>query len=124
MPIILKNKRAMVEEYFELKQEIRRKMYESVQLSSFEKAETLYYNIAKISEEDGLEIAFDIIYKESKENAAYIEEAFLENVYERFHMNGNQANINSLKKRIEKNKEKPAANILYKQILNMRNVPD
>jgi len=109
----------MREEYFKLKQEIRRKLSESVQLNSFEKAEALYYDVAEISEEDSLEVAFDIIYKESEENAAYIEETFLENVYERFHTDGNQTNINSLKKRIEKNKEKPAANILYKQMLDM-----
>ena len=108
------------EEYLKLKQEIRKKLYESVQLNNFEKTEALYYDIAEISDEDSLEVAFDIIYKESEENAMYIEETFLENVEERFYKEGNYTNINSLKKRIEKNKAKLAVNIFYKQMLEMK----
>lgn len=77
----------MKEEYFKLKQEIREILNEYVQSHCFEEAEVLYYDI---SEEDGLELAFDIIYKESGENVAYIEETFLENVYERFCKANNQ----------------------------------
>lgn len=110
----------MKEEYFKLKQEIQAILNEYVQSHCFEEAEVLYYDISEVSEEDGLELAFDIIYKESGENVAYIEETFLENVYERFYKSNNQVIADSLKKRIENNKSKPAANILYKQILDLK----
>ena len=90
-----------------------------MQSHCFEEAEVLYYDISKVSEEDGLEVAFDIIYKECGEDVAYIEETFLENVYEKFSKANNQIIADSLKKRIENNKGKPAANILYKQILGL-----
>ncbi len=111
----------MKEEYLKLKQEIRKKLYEYVQLNDFAKAEMLYYDVAKISDEDSLEIAFDIIYKESEENAIYIEETFVENVEERFYKESSYANISSLKERIERNKEKPSVNRFYRQLLEMLN---
>ena len=72
-----------------------------MQSHCFEEAEVLYYDISEVSEEDGLEVAFDIIYKECGEDVAYIEETFLENVSERFSKANNQIIADSLKKRIE-----------------------